>query len=179
MSRESLIADIKAMIGKETPVRCLGEVYARDIRRFAQAVGDFNRLYIDEEYAKKSRYKGIIAPPLFYISLVYDRGTQAIIQDDGAFLIPQERDKGICVMVGGIPIPQLPGTMMFAEREVSFPQPIRPGDIISVSGKLDDVYEKEGRKGTKLTFAVGTNTYTNHRGEVVVRERVTGVGKEG
>jgi len=40
-------------------------VTAKDIKRFAQAIDDPNPLYHDEEYAKSSKFKGIIAPPLF------------------------------------------------------------------------------------------------------------------
>lgn len=32
------------------------------IQKFAQATGDMNPLYFDEEYAKKSRFGGLIAP---------------------------------------------------------------------------------------------------------------------
>jgi len=39
------------------------DVTDKDIRRFAQAIDDPNPLYYDEEYAKKTIYKGIIAPP--------------------------------------------------------------------------------------------------------------------
>ena len=35
------------------------------VRKFAEAIGDPNPLYVDEEAAKASRYGGLIAPPTF------------------------------------------------------------------------------------------------------------------
>ncbi|MBA4116191.1 MAG: MaoC family dehydratase N-terminal domain-containing protein, partial [Rubrobacter sp.] len=35
------------------------------VRKFAEAIGDLNPLYMDEEVAKASRYGRLIAPPTF------------------------------------------------------------------------------------------------------------------
>ena len=42
------------------------EVDRGGIKRFADAIGDFNPLYWDEEYAKSSRYGSIISPPGYF-----------------------------------------------------------------------------------------------------------------
>ena len=41
------------------------EVEKGSIKRYAEAAEDLNPLYVDEEYARKSRYGTIIAPPGF------------------------------------------------------------------------------------------------------------------
>ncbi len=43
------------------------------VRKFAEAIGDPNPLYVDEEAAKKSRYAGLIAPPTFPRTFEYGR----------------------------------------------------------------------------------------------------------
>ena len=55
--------DILAMIGVEK-VRYY-DVTKRDIKRFAQAIGETNPIHFDEDYAKSTMYGTIIAPPLF------------------------------------------------------------------------------------------------------------------
>src|SRR4030042_3409579 len=57
--------ELKQDIGKVDPPH-LREVERGAIRRYAESVGDDNPLYNDEEYAKKTKYGGIISPPGFF-----------------------------------------------------------------------------------------------------------------
>jgi len=41
------------------------------IQKFARAVGETNPLYFDEEYARRTPYRGIIAPPSIHILLMF------------------------------------------------------------------------------------------------------------
>ena len=41
------------------------DITADDIRRYAQSNGDRNKLYLDQSYARHSRYGGLIAPNTF------------------------------------------------------------------------------------------------------------------
>ena len=69
MTQESLVTDeLKAAIGVES-APALNEVEKGAIRKFAQAVGDPNPLWQDEEYAKKGPYGRIVAPPTFLVSM--------------------------------------------------------------------------------------------------------------
>ncbi|MDP6550343.1 MAG: MaoC family dehydratase N-terminal domain-containing protein, partial [Dehalococcoidia bacterium] len=51
-------------IGAESPPIYL-EVEKGAIIRFAEAIGDDNHLFSDEEAARQSQYGGLIAPPTF------------------------------------------------------------------------------------------------------------------
>jgi len=57
-------------------------------------------------------------------------------------------------------------------NELEYYQPIKVGDTISVTGKLSDVREREGRTG-KMLFMTLELTYKNREGEVVVKGRNT------
>jgi len=57
--------EIARFIGKVGDI-IIVEVEKGAIKRYADAVGDFNPLYWDGEYAGKSRYGSIIAPPGFF-----------------------------------------------------------------------------------------------------------------
>ena len=89
MAEGSLITpEIRAMLGQE--VYCAGkEVIDRTaIRRYAQAISDLNPLYIDEEFAKKSKYGGLIAPPTFIFDVSHDIFAEVgEVRDDERFVV--------------------------------------------------------------------------------------------
>lgn len=56
--------ELQALIGTEEGPSVAGwEVNKAMIQHWCEAMEDGNPLYLDEEYAKKSKYGGIIAPP--------------------------------------------------------------------------------------------------------------------
>lgn len=59
-----------------------------------------------------------------------------------------------------------------AGNELEYYQPIKVGDVISVTGKLVDLREREGRMG-KMVFMTLELTYKNQKGEIVVKGRNT------
>ena len=60
------------LIGKKTKEYTI-DIEKGHIRRFAEAIGDPSPLYYDEEYAKQTSYKGIIAPPTFATIFTMDK----------------------------------------------------------------------------------------------------------
>jgi acyl dehydratase len=56
--------------------------------------------------------------------------------------------------------------------ELEYLLPMKIGDTISVTGTLTRMRKVEGKEGTSL-FMITDVTYTNQRGEVVVRGRNT------
>lgn len=89
------------------------------VRKFAEAIGDPNPLYADEETAKRSRYNGLIAPPTFPRTFEYGR-----IQD---MYWPE-------------------AGMIHGEHCVSYEHgPLKVGDELSIGGRvLDAVDYAEG-----------------------------------
>ena len=150
---EEISSGARARIGKE--VVHVYDVTDKDIRRFAQAIGDLNPLYYDEEYAKTTVYKGIIAPPLFCHAFTFADVPAGNLREDGR---PEELDVPLPVdrTVGG-------GSSFQVGAE------IRPGDKLTVRSKLLDIYTKSGKKGI-LYFVVVETTFTNQNGVQVARE---------
>ena len=126
------------------------EVERGAIRRFAEAIGDPNPLFNDEQAARKTRFGGMIAPPTFCRSL----GSP----------IPNVRL--ICL---GAEFRGLDGG-----SDWEYFQPIRPGDRITVQSKLADLREAEGRLGP-MVFIVIETSYTNQFGELCATQRSTGI----
>ena len=163
MKNDSLITEeARAMIGKEgTPVT--GEVYEKEIRRFCYSVGDLNPTYFDGEEAKRSRYGGAVAPPMFYDIPTVQEFPLDVLKEDG-------------LAKTGHHVPLKTTRSMAGGKEVEFIKPMRPGDKITRVGKIVDIYEKTGRSGA-LVFTVFENRYTNQDGELVVVERLTGISR--
>ena len=147
MAQESAITDeMKAAIGVESEP-AFNEVEKGAIRKFAQAVGDPNPLWQDEEYAKKGPYGRIVAPPTFLVTMTSGRSNRPVRP-------PMRRG----LLDGG--------------AEWEFYLPVGPGDVITCRSKLAELYERPGRMGTML-FTISEQTYINQKGELVAKRRGT------
>ena len=165
MVQESLITDeARAAIGRESEPTTGYEVSAHEIRRYCYAIDDLSPRYVDEEHAKRTKNKGIVAPPLFF-GIPFARDVPvAMLNKDGT---PQRSSgrpklKAERVMAGG--------------TEIEFFAPLRPGDVLTSRSKIADIYEKVGRTGP-MAFTVMETTYTNQRGELVARDRTTSIAR--
>jgi acyl dehydratase len=138
------------------------EVTAKDIRRYAQAIGDPNPVYRDEAAAANSRWGGIVAPPLFCHSLAFEDVPVDRLHADGR---PAELD---------VPLPT--DRSFGAGSSFTVGVPVRPGDTITVRNTIVDIYRKSGRSG-ELIFVVLDTTYTNQFGDMVAHERGTSVNR--
>jgi acyl dehydratase len=126
------------------------------IRRFAEVLGDDDPLYFDEAHARRTAFGGIVAPPtLLFEWNHHDHGG---IPEGARDLLAKHLGYGPATVRGG--------------SEYTITQPLRPGDVITSSAVLSDVYRKEGRTGT-LTFFVVDIAYTNQHGEALGSTRDT------
>lgn len=147
----SFLSELRSQLGKESPPRS-EEVEKGAIRRFVNALSDHNPLYEDEGYAKKSRYGGKIAPPLFAITFNRERRPQ-----------PDDRLGKGAVNAG---------------NEFEFFLPIRAGDVITSTTKLVDIKERMGRLG-RMFILTSETTFMNQRGETVAIGRWMTITHEG
>ena len=148
MTEGSVLTDeVKRLIGSEGK-REVVEIEKGMIKKVAKAIGDDNPLWTNEEYAIQMRYGSIIAPP----SLAFAAKLGAL--ED----FPE------------VPTPHLKGLEGGAEWE--FYQPLRPGDVITISCKFADAYERDGKAG-KMLFLVFETSLFNQDEELVVRSKTT------
>jgi len=149
---------LKQYIGKVDPPH-LREVEKGAIRRYADAVGDDNPLYYDEEYAKKSRYGCIIAPPGFF-----GWAKKTISSSEGLIGLI-----GAMIEAGYAGI--LDGGMAY-----DFFLPVRVGDTLVGSPKVADISLKEGK--TKMMILRFETSYTNQNGDLVAKSYQTLIGRQ-
>lgn len=140
-----LTDEIRAQIGNEkTGAPELVEVNM--IKEWAKAVAwpdPPNPLYTDEAFARKTRFKGIIAPPMFFTRLGH----------------------GLAGQVAKLPPAKATAN---GEGEHEPLQIIRPGDYITTTCRFADAYEKRGKAG-RLLFVTYHYTFRNQLNEVVGR----------
>lgn len=157
MAEESLITpEIRDMLGREEYFPGKERIDRTSIRRYAQAISDLNPLYLDEEYAQKSEYGGIIPPPTYIFDVSHDIFTDT--GEDG-------RDLSRITIPGMTPVR--------GGNEYQFFAPARVGDVVNVKRKILDIYEKEGKKAGKILFIIYEMTYTNQEGTLLATNRET------
>lgn len=155
MANEDILSRLKSFIGYEEQFSDGQPIEEGMIRRFAEAIGDDNPLYHDREFAQKSPFGGIIAPPTFVFEWAHH---EAVTVDEYGLYISDM---------------PLPDHLVRGGNEYEFIQPLRPGDIITTKSKIADVYEKQSRSGGNLTFIVCQSTYINQQDEVLGVQRTS------
>ena len=142
--------EVKKFIGKQyAPHIRLAEEGA--IKRYAEAVGDDNPLYLDEEFARREGHSTVIAPPGFF-------GWPK----KGAVVPQAIMEVRAAITKAGYP--------RFLDGGISFDfyLPIHAGDMLVAGMKVKDIYDRES-KGSTMIFSVFETTYTNQNGDVVAR----------
>lgn len=111
------------------------------IRHFCDGIGDTNPLYTDEEYAKKSKYGSLVAPPCFLYSVYWaaqGRGMPSIHAwhsgDDWEFYLP-----------------------------------ILEGDTLTYTNEMVDVQVKQSQMAKKTVIQYHDIRYYNQREELVAK----------
>ncbi len=138
------------------------EVTRDSLRTFAYAVDDHNALYLDDEYARRTRWGGRIAPPGYLAS----HGSSMWL----AKHVPTIED------TDGNPLTEI----VHASEAWHFLRPVRPGDHVLSHSKISRAEAKVGKKvGSSVLVDLFTR-YFNHKGEdVATRVDTCFVLKEG
>ena len=112
------------------------------IKEYALAVGDLNPLYIDPEFAKKSKYSTVVAPPMFVVVFAKESMFNLFLDN--------ELNLNISRLVHG-------------EQEFNFHEVVKANDSIKTISKIKNIYQKNNNDFIELE----TNSY-NQNNELVV-----------
>jgi acyl dehydratase len=154
--------EAKQFIGRTDPP-IIRHVEKGAIRRYAEAVGNDNPLYYDEEYARESPYGSIIAPPGFF-----GWPTKTPCSCTGLAEIVGELQAALAR--GGFP------RILDGGISYDFFLPVRAGDILTATPKVTGLSEKEGKSGNMIVCYFET-TYVNQNGDLVARARQTFIAR--
>ncbi len=143
-----LTPEVLSAIGRQSePQREI--VTRRDIRKYSVATGNRQRKYLD----------GDQAPPMFHVPLFWDVVELDQLTPDGVSIdsllpkFPLEK-----AMAGGL--------------NIEYHKPVRPGDWLTATRTLTDIYEKEGRSGALIFYEVVMDIVNDDQ-ELVIREKTT------
>ena len=136
----------KSLIGRESePV--VHEVERGAIRRFAEAIGDPNPIYVEDEAARQAGHPTVVAPPTFpFVLTVNERFRHSL-------------DLGTRSLLHG-------------EQQFDYGRPIVAGDRITVRSRVADVQERAGASGP-MDILVIEDEGKDAQGAFVFRARAT------
>ena len=133
-----MILPFERFVGERS--EAVSNVVEKDaVRKFAEAIGDPNPLYVDEEAAKASRYGRLLAPPTFPRTFEY--GEVEGMGDPGQGFI-------------------------HGEHRIRYERPLFVGEEVSCYAEVKDYYEKEGDEGT-LGFLISERVGESPEGELI------------
>ena len=138
------------------------EVHVDATRHFAYGYGDDNPLYCDEEYGRKTRWGGLIAPPNF----LYCMGESAAPDPT-----PEQKQ-----LLKGDPFAGL-GSYQ-AVMEFEYYRPLREGDRCRMLRAQVGVEEKASRFGGRTAHVTNDFLFANGAGEVIALQRGTWINAE-
>jgi len=147
-------SDVDRWVGKPVVFAELWDACnATDIRRWVQAMDYPNPIHWDEEFARASKFKGIIAPQSFTVCMDYGHGAHpaSIGKIAGSHLI-----------FGG-------------EEWWFYGAPIRPGDKLFQSRRFDGYQVTETKFAGPTMFSRGDTVHRNQHGALVAKERSTAI----
>lgn len=137
-SDEGVLAEARALIGTALRVEQWNHQATRDaIRHYAWGVGDDNPLYSDPDYAARSRFGSIVAPPTFPYS-AYE----------------------------GVIAPGLPGySWFYAGADWLFDKPVLVGEELKAQAALSAVKDVGGKRLARLYLQTGRTEYFGADGQ--------------
>jgi acyl dehydratase len=135
------IAAARALIGRKLrPEQFLRDASVDSLTIFCNGVGDLNPLFRDQEYARWTRFGGMIGHPCFPWTHHW----------------PGRSYWGLAGVHGfGVAI------------DCEFMRNVRPGDRINIWNRVLDVQEKQSRFSGRMVMQYLESTYTNQRDEVL------------
>ncbi len=152
-------------------------IEAGHIMLFARAIGDDNKIYYDEEYAKTTEPGSIIAPPTFAVaSAQFDPDYPLRPKNGQPWFGSGKEPTG--VQSGGGGGGGSGGGGLHAEQHFEYHRHIKPGDVLTATVKPGKTWEKEGRRSGKLLFSETVTEYCDQNGELVITARSVGVRTE-
>ena len=137
------------LIGRTSAAVTL-DVEKGHIRRFVEAIGETDPVYVDEAAALAAGHPRIPAPPTFAIALR-----------------PNDARSGVDIDWT---------KLLHGEQEFELHRPLYAGDQVTLTQRITDVYEKQGKTGI-MDFMVLETVGQDPGGEVIFVLRGTVVVK--
>ena len=171
----ALTAEVKAVIGataEKIEASLPWGIEREGLRVFTNAIMDPDPRYWDDEFAKTTKFGGVITPPIYCTYLgrrtrpgSEDPVTRAFAENPnsdgiGGVRTPETR--------GGLPdVPTKLMRVLNAGNEIEVRQYPKLGDRIFSQAKYSDIKERLAKDGARMLIVTTETVYTNQNDEVL------------
>ena len=161
-SAEAIITrELRGWIGRGTPLCNLEIINASDVRRYVDATGDANPLWLDDDYARSAGYRGRILPPTLvgWVPFSFKEGTERASTD------PTDLRRQL-------PLPAGYTNVRNAGSETEWLQPAYLGEQLATQSSVIDIVARQGKAGLGI-YISEEEQVLNFQQEIVLRRRHT------
>jgi len=153
--------ELRSWIGRRTPLLDLEIVHASDVRRYVDATGDANPLWLGDDYARDAGYRGRILPPTLvgWVTFRFKEGTERANTD------PTDLRRQL-------PLPARYKNVRNAGSETEWLQAAYLGEQLSTQSTITDIVARHGKAGLGIYITHEEQVF-NSRKEIVLRRRHT------
>jgi acyl dehydratase len=153
--------ELRSWIGRKTPLRRLEIIAASDVRRYVDATGDANPLWLDDDFARGAGYRGRILPPTLvgWVPFSFKEGTERAKSD------PTDLRRQL-------PLPREYTNVRNAGSETEWLQPAYLGEPLSTQSSIVDILAREGKAGLGI-YISQEEQVVNFQQQIVLRRRHT------
>ena len=145
-------------------------IEAGHIMAFARSLGDDNPRYFRDASSDAVDASPTIAPPTFaQASVRFLPKVPSIDRADESVAISNTRESE------GESIAVVEGNQLHAEQHFEYRRPVVAGEVLRVTTRDGDTWQKEGRRGGTLTFKESFTEFVDADGDVVVLSRSVAV----
>jgi hypothetical protein len=179
----ALTAEVKAVIGataEKIEASLPWGIEREGLRVFTNAIMDPDPRYWDDEFAKTTKFGGVITPPIYCTYLgrrtrpgSEDPVTRAFAENPnsdgiGGVRTPETR--------GGLPdVPSHLKRVLNAGNEIEVRQYPKLGDRIFSQAKYSDIKERVAKDGARMLIVTTETVYTNQNDEVLCILRASSI----
>ena len=171
----ALTAEVKAVIGataEKIEASLPWGIEREGLRVFTNAIMDPDPRYWDDEFAKTTKFGGVITPPIYCTYL--GRRTRSGSEDPVTRAFEENPNSD---GIGGVRTPETRGGLpdvptklmrvLNAGNEIEVRQYPKLGDRIFSQAKYSDIKERVAKDGARMLIVTTETVYTNQNDEVL------------
>ena len=161
MTDSVITAELRAWIGRTTPLRQVEIISAADVRRYVDATGDANPLWLDDDFARSAGYRSRLLPPTLvgWVPFSFREGTERADSD------PTDLRRQIL-------LPAEYTNVRNAGSETEWVQPVYLGEQLSTQSSIVDIVARQGKAGLGI-YISQEEQVLNAQQQIVLRRRHT------
>ena len=148
------LAELRTQVGETRRTATDFTVERGKVAEFARAINDPADVYLDEDAARAAGYEAIPAPPTFTRTAEFPR----YVPDGDGFELGFD-----------------PARVVHGEQAYEYERPLYVGDTLTGDTTLTDLYQRDGRDGGTMTFAVLETVFTDEADEPVLTATETAI----